>query len=507
MKKLLLLVLLPIMLFGVPLNPYKNISDEKKLSALTEYYFDKIAIYPTAPKLTKGEFEKTSVFNKRVEKEKYKYKQLVDKYKSSTQKYKALAMAKAFGALYGKPELGKLKYDADTEHFYTKIYTKNGKFEKNIAIKVPISNAKKFKKNYSKLSPKVVYEFNGNDLVLKNISVKYKNKEYKGLVTNDSYKDSSMVVALNSLGEASLVMGEVSVGVDEELLKLQEENLKLLRRKALQGEKNRLAKSNSKLGVYKNDDIHRKLNGVSQAKVDPKKWLFIISIENYEFADNIIYNKNTAKNFRDVAKKTLGIEDSHIAFMSEDGATAGAIKGKLRTKLRRVEKGDTVYFYYSGHGIPVASKDNEPYMLPADTMVDYVEDEEFFKLKNIYALLTDSKASKVVAIIDACFSGATDNKAVIKGVAAARLKPKGIKIDEDKMFVITAGKDKQYSNKFDDKSNRLFSYYVMDALMDGKRDSMSMYRYVYKNVKDESYKMGDLNLQEPTLMGNKDMSF
>ena len=181
----------------------------------------------------------------------------------------------------------------------------------------------------------------------------------------------------------------------------------------------------------------------------------------------------------------------------------GRIQMKMKKLLRRVKNGDTIYFYYSGHGIPVTSQNNEPYILPIDVEPEFISEAPFFKLKNIYKTLGDSKASKVVAFIDSCFSGATDGVSVIKGVAATRLKAKNVTFDKKKMVVLTAGKDKQYSNMYEEKKYRLFSYFLMESMLKGRTSVKDIYSDVYIKVKDKSYEMGDMKLQEPTISGNK----
>ena len=42
----------------------------------------------------------------------------------------------------------------------------------------------------------------------------------------------------------------------------------------------------------------------------------------------------------------------------------------------------------------------------------------------------------------------------------------------------------------------------MKSLLKGKTDINNIYKEVYTNVKDESYKMGDMKIQEPTIDGN-----
>ena len=169
--------------------------------------------------------------------------------------------------------------------------------------------------------------------------------------------------------------------------------------------------------------------------------------------------------------------------------------------LRRVKDGDTIYFYYSGHGIPVPTQDNAPYMLAQDMNPSYLTDERF-KLQNIYKQLSNSKATKIVAFIDSCFSGGTDNQALIKGVAATRIKPKSVTFDTNKMLVISAGSGTQYSNKYDEKGNRLFSYYVMRGLIENNSNTQRLYDYVKSNVQEKSYEMGASYEQVPVYTGN-----
>ncbi len=256
-----------------------------------------------------------------------------------------------------------------------------------------------------------------------------------------------------------------------------------------------------------NDNITILLKKSKQKRVSKKRYLIVIGAENYEYTDNIVYSQHTAQMFTKVAQKILGISQSNTLELTSKNASMGRIQMKMKKLLRRVKKGDTVYFYYSGHGIPVISQKSEPYILPIDVEPEYISEAPFFKLKNIYKTLGDSKASKVIVFVDSCFSGATDGVSVIKGVAATRMKPKKITFNKKKMVIITAGKNKQYSNMYQEKGYRLFSYFLMESMLKGRTSIKDIYSDVYIKVKDESYKMGDMKLQEPTIMGNKTIRF
>lgn len=259
--------------------------------------------------------------------------------------------------------------------------------------------------------------------------------------------------------------------------------------------------SESNIYTQSNDDILKLLKDSSAHKTDATKWLFVIAIEDYEFTDSVIYSKNSGKNFEKVMKKRFGIPEKNVRTLLDEDATSAKIEFKLKDMLRRVKENDTVYFYYSGHGIPVPSQNNEPFMLAQDMNPSDMSDNRF-KLQNIYKKLDDSKATKVIAFIDSCFSGGTDNQALIKGVAATRIKPKNISINKDKMLIISAGSNLQYSNKYDEKSNRLFTYYIMKGLIKNNTDTQRLYDYVKSNVQERSYEMGSSYEQVPVYSGN-----
>ena len=253
--------------------------------------------------------------------------------------------------------------------------------------------------------------------------------------------------------------------------------------------------------------LGERLDKLPESPIDKTKWLISIGIENYEYTADVKYSKKSAEVFSALMQKKYGVEKRHSLVLLDDEATMGKIRNKMKRLLRQVKAGDTIYFYYNGHGIPVPSQKNEPYLLPSDVEPEFASDDSFFKMRNIYKLLSDSRADKVVAIIDSCFSGGNDGSALIKGVAATRLVPKQVTFDDKKMVILFAGRGTQYSNMFEKKGHRLFSYYVMDSILKGRDDIETLYNEVYVNVKDESFKMGDLHLQEPTVLGNKKLNF
>jgi uncharacterized caspase-like protein len=166
-----------------------------------------------------------------------------------------------------------------------------------------------------------------------------------------------------------------------------------------------------------------------------------------------------------------------------------------------VESGAIIYFYYSGHGVP--GSDNEAYILPSDTNAETITTDKTFMLKNIYKKLSNTKAKKIVAFVDSCFSGKDDKgKLLFEGVAPV-LRVKKITFDASKMTIFTAGSNKEFSNQYKEKKQRLFSYFLMKGLAKGKTDIKSLFAYVKKNVANKSRKLGIAYKQIPQLLGKR----
>ena len=255
------------------------------------------------------------------------------------------------------------------------------------------------------------------------------------------------------------------------------------------------------------DDIPQLLKRHKQAKVDKRKWLFVIGAGEYKETSNILYSRRSAELFAQVASKILGIDPSRSVVLLDKDATSGSIEGQLKGMLRKVKGGDTLYFYYSGHGVPVLTKGYTPYMLATDHVPDFIHENSYFRLENIYQSLSTSGA-KVVAFVDSCFSGRTDNESVFgSDKGAVRLKPKELSISTDgPLAVITAGSGKQFSNALPSRGHRLFSYYLMKAMLEGHTKVSTLYDNVSSEVHKESLNLGGLKEQKPVLQGNRNLT-
>ncbi|MEA2098828.1 MAG: DUF1566 domain-containing protein [Campylobacterota bacterium] len=397
----------------------------------------------------------------------------------------------AFEVVMGGFKFEKRSYDSETGTMYVIMKAKNADYSKKVSLKVSPIQAREFSENIQSVKANPVFKFANNQITLKSIQANYGGSEYLAVLDSKDFTPEKIEVAIK----------DTKVAFDSEKqmrLSLQNPNLKDTYQVQALAYKDGKEIKNQKF----DDDIPTLLSKIKANKIDSKKWLFTIGIENYNETDDIKYSKRSALAFKKVAQKTLGIKERNSYTLLDNKATGTAIKNKLRLLLSEVKKGDTIYFYYNGHGIPDPAKGGEPYMLPSDGIPDFIVGEKSFSLKNIYKQLSDSKASKVVAFVDSCFSGATDGVSIIKGVAGSRLAPKKVVFDKSKMVVLSAGQKKQYSNMYQEKGHRMFSYFVMKSLLDGKKDINIFYKEVSYKVSEASNELGALKKQEPTIDGN-----
>lgn len=168
---------------------------------------------PKKPTLTRGEFETTSAFQKRINQEKEKYigkaKKLVKEYKRNVDIYnqtvkdyndqilwekkarleKVKNMRKrymdiAISETLGNPKLKDIRYNADIEQFVGKLVSSNNNLLLDVKVSVPISVAKDFKTNLSQVKPLVKIDILDNKVVFSKLDFAYNNETYQGSLLN-----------------------------------------------------------------------------------------------------------------------------------------------------------------------------------------------------------------------------------------------------------------------------------------------------------------------------------
>ena len=415
--------------------------------------------------------------------------------------YRNIAIALAVEKLYGMPVLhpttnaqGALNYDAESKAFsMALVFSEDSAFKRNISSVFPGSkSAESFYKKLGEgetLPLQVDFQIDtkGNieleQVVFDWQSAAIASTAVKTVTDNSSDK---LAVVLGQKGQE----GQVRSMLQNPIIPDKEFDVWLAQEQK----------------EY-DDDIPELLERHRQAKVDKRKWLFVIGAGEYKETSDILHSRRSAELFAKVASKILGIAPSRSVVLLDKDATSGSIEGQLKGMLRKIKGGDTLYFYYSGHGVPVRTEDDAPYMLATDHVPDFIHENDYFRLENIYQTLSKSGA-KVVAFVDSCFSGRTDDASVFgSDKGAVRLKPKALSISTDgQLAVITAGTGEQFSNALPSRGHRLFSYYLMKAMLKGHTKVSTLYDNVSSEVHKESLNLGGLREQKPVLQGNRNLT-
>jgi hypothetical protein len=117
------------------------------------------------------------------------------------------------------------------------------------------------------------------------------------------------------------------------------------------------------------------------------------------------YARKDAEAIAQLMRASKGFDRVAVSELFDANATRDAILASLRSVAAAVSPGDAIVVYLAGHGIAI--RGNWYFLSPA---VKEIEEEEIVRLslsaEQIAATLRESKASRIVLMIDSCNSGA-----------------------------------------------------------------------------------------------------
>lgn len=134
-----------------------------------------------------------------------------------------------------------------------------------------------------------------------------------------------------------------------------------------------------------------------------KTWVFFVGL--LEWKDKKTFASFPQENRRDKilldVLKQRGVPESQIVFLQDKAATTAKIQTSFETFLSKAQSGDTVFFYYSGHGYK--SDDNlEAFLAGYDA-----SDKNVWKAASVPDTIDKFFAgSNAVIMLDNCYSGA-----------------------------------------------------------------------------------------------------
>lgn len=240
------------------------------------------------------------------------------------------------------------------------------------------------------------------------------------------------------------------------------------------------------------------------SKLNDHTIALVIGNENYKRVVSVPYAKNDAKIFSEYCKKTLGIDEKNVIYMSN--ATAGEMGtsvSRIAPIMQGMEKPADIIFYYAGHGIP-DEINNKPYLLPIDA--DGVSTKFCYGIEQLINDLQSLKANSVTVFLDACFSGAQRGDGMItnEGTRSIVRKAKPT-YPQEKMVVFSSSSADQTSWPIKEKGHGLFTYFLLKKMKEsaGNVTLGELGDYIKKNVSRES--AYNKTPQTPTVVPSPDI--
>jgi hypothetical protein len=219
----------------------------------------------------------------------------------------------------------------------------------------------------------------------------------------------------------------------------------------------------------------------------PDDLAVVIGIERYgNVSAKSDYSYADAKLMR-AYLKALGIPERNIEFLGDDKATLSALSKTLERWLtNKVKKESRVFVYYSGHGAPDPVS-GDSYLLPFDGDPNYLA-ETAYPLRKLYDKLGKLPAREVLVMLDSCFSGAGGRSVLARG-ARPLVTAKDTGALAPQVAVLAATQGTQISTSSPEKGHGVFTYFLLKAIKDGKKDAAQAFADLKLKVEDEAKSM------------------
>ena len=511
--------------------------------------------YPQPSTLTKGEFESTINFRARADKAREDYQMAVNDYNARLDAVKHQVdefyrnipqlpkwrrnqiIEETLLGMLGTPQIDNVSYDADTQTFFLDIISDSlvaEDYRISLAMEEQIPNhqARELKKSLQlSAKPEISFSLSDGNISWGSAYILVGGNRYsmfrlggddtvytaqKSMSYTPELVDTQVqaLLDIDNIGNQSrFTEGEKVQFSDSPEINAEQRRVLELRRKLAQKELNMSEKERlqaerraleEKLRSLDNgtitihDDLPQLFKQAKVKPIDNHKWLFAVAISDYDEAPDVSFADRSGQAFVK-AMQQAGVPKENTVQLIGHRATGTRITSRLRRTLNQLGPKDTLYFYYAGHGVPDRKK-AASYLLPYDGDMGSYEDPKL-ETNTIYELLAKSDVGRAVVFMDACFSGRADkDRLVFEGVAGIVVKRK-IKIDTNRITLMTAGKSDQFANQLEDKGHRLFSYYLIKGMLENDFDLGQVSEYVQDNVSRESRKLGITYMQEPEIYG------
>ncbi|MBI4060837.1 MAG: caspase family protein [Elusimicrobia bacterium] len=207
----------------------------------------------------------------------------------------------------------------------------------------------------------------------------------------------------------------------------------------------------------------------------------VIGVERYrENLPRADFAASDARSASEYFRRVLGVPEANTALLIDERATKSDFEKHFERWLpNRVEAGDEVFVYFSGHGTPNPAK-GDAYLVPYDGDPTYI-DQTGYPLKRLYEQLAKLPAKSVLVAMDSCFSGAGGRSVLAKGARPLVMATDASSLPAN-VTVLAAAAGDQISNSYQEKGHGLFTYFLLKGLKEKGADFKSVFNYLKPEV-------------------------
>jgi uncharacterized caspase-like protein len=200
----------------------------------------------------------------------------------------------------------------------------------------------------------------------------------------------------------------------------------------------------------------------------PKLWMVLVGVNHYQdpYIRNLQYCANDCKELAETFKLTAqNFQETEIIALYNGGElnpALAAVSASIET-FRSAESGDTVLFYFSGHGY--LDSNHRPVLCVADTILENLADTGL-RLDSLLYELGQCKAERQLVWLDACQEVEQQHgNSLGQNPTAQLLAVLQQQADRSHDFYSMLSCDKtERSWEFAELKHGLFTYYLIEGL-------------------------------------------
>lgn len=170
--------------------------------------------------------------------------------------------------------------------------------------------------------------------------------------------------------------------------------------------------------------------------------LLVIGIDKYQYCPKLYNAVRDAKAFKDILIKRFQFQEKHLVTLFDQEATQNNIFKALSELVDKVEEGDNVVIYFSGHGEYEKSID-EGYWVPVEGRLS--QPGTYLSNSRIIKYLKAIRSHHTLLVVDSCFSGSLFLERKLRGVERLESLPSRWLITSGRNEVVSDGKPGDHS--------------------------------------------------------------